>query len=177
MIHPGFPRSRSYNPRSVKQITVITTTDLGNIPTSSTLQWGTLGPSLWTNTNTNTNTNTLTAKYLKSMKIPSLKTKKIPGAVPANYSTIIRKNTNYLQTKCLNYVLTTRSLKLQNQQCNHRELVLHRSKWVSAGKRRVSQYIHCFRVVYRYPRYQEWVFWASNTTDAVCVCRDSLDHC
>ena len=70
MIHPGFPRSRSYNPLSVKQITKTITTDLWNIPTSSTLQCGTLGPSLWTNinTNTNTNTNTLTAKYLKSMK-------------------------------------------------------------------------------------------------------------
>ena len=96
MMHPGFPRSRSYNPRSVKQITVNTTTDLGNIPTSSTLQWETLGPSLWTNTNTNTNTNTLTAKCLKSRKIRSLKTKKIPRVVPANYSTIMRKNTNLL---------------------------------------------------------------------------------
>ena len=96
MIHPGFPRSRSYNPRSVKQITINTTTDLGNIPTSSTLQWGTLGISLWTNTNTNTNTNTLTAKYLKSRKIPSLKPKKISRVVPANYSTIMQKNTNML---------------------------------------------------------------------------------
>ena len=76
MIHPGFPRSRSYNPCSVKPITINTTTDLGNIPTSSTLHWGTLGPSLWTNTNTKTNTNTLTAKYLKSREIPSLKPKK-----------------------------------------------------------------------------------------------------
>ena len=90
MIHPGFPRSRSYNPRSVWQITTITSTDLGNIPTRSTLQWGTLGPSLWTNTNN------LTSKYLKSMKIPPLKTKKIPRAVPANYSTIMRKNTKLL---------------------------------------------------------------------------------
>ena len=147
MIHPGFPRSRSYNPRSFWQITKITTTDLGNIPTSSTLQWGTLGPSLLTNTNTNTNTSNLTSKYLKSMKIPTPKTKKIPGAVPANYSTIMGKIPNYLQTSCLNYVLTTRYLKLQNQQGNHRELVLHRSKWVSAGKRRVSQFIHRFRVV------------------------------
>ena len=147
MIHPGFPRSSSYNPCSVKQITVNTTTDLANIPTSSTLQWGTLGSSLWTNIDTNTNTNTLTAKYLKSMEIPSLKTKRIPGAVPADYCTIMRKNTNYLQTKGLNYVLTTRSLKLQNQQGNHRELVLHRSKWVSTGKRQVSQCIHGFRVV------------------------------
>ena len=92
MIHLGFPRPKSYNPRSDKQITINTTTDLGNIPTSSTLQWGTLGPSLWTNTNTNT----LTAKYLKSRKIPSLKPKKIPRVVPANYSTIMRKNTNML---------------------------------------------------------------------------------
>ena len=68
MILPGFPRPRSYNPRSIWQITKITTTDLGNIPTSSTLQWGTLGPSLWTNINTNTNTSNLTSKYPKSMK-------------------------------------------------------------------------------------------------------------
>ena len=40
------------------------------------LQWGTLGPSLWTSTNTKTNTNTLTTKYLKSREIPSLKPKK-----------------------------------------------------------------------------------------------------
>ena len=84
---------------------------------------------------------------LNLWKIPTLKTKKIPGPVPANYSTIMGKIPNCLQTRCLNYVLTTRYLKLQNQQGNHRELVLHRSKWVSAGKRRVSQYIHCFRVV------------------------------
>ena len=96
MIHPGFPRSRSYNPRSVKPITINTTTDLGNIPTSSTRQWGTLGPSLWTNTNTNTNSNTLTTKYLKARKILSFKPKKIPRVVPANYSTIMRKNTNML---------------------------------------------------------------------------------
>ena len=145
MIHPGFPRPRSYNPCSVWQITTITTTDLGNIPTSSTLQWGTLGPSLWTNTNTNTNN--LTSKYLKSRKIPTLKTKKIPRVVLAIYSTIMRKNTKLLTTRCLNYVLTTRYLKPQNQQGNHRELVLHRSKWVSAGKRRVSQYIYFFCVV------------------------------
>ena len=30
-------------------------------------------------------------------------------------------------------MLTTRYLKLQNQQGNHRELVLHRSKWVFPG--------------------------------------------
>ena len=123
----------------------VTTTDLRNIPTSSTLQWGTLGPSLWTSTNTNTSN--LKSKYLKSTKIPTLKTKKIPGAVPANYSTIVRKIPSYLQTRCLNYVLTTRYLKLQNQQGNQRGLVLHRGKWVSAGKLRVSQYIHRFRVV------------------------------
>ena len=44
----------------------ITTTDLGNILTSSMLQWGTLGPSIWTNTNTNISN--LTSKYLKSTK-------------------------------------------------------------------------------------------------------------
>ena len=123
----------------------VTTTDLGNIRTSSTLQWGTLGPSIWTNTNTNTSN--LTSKYLKSTKIPTLKTKKIPGAVPTNYSAIVRTIPNYLQTRCLNYVLTIRYLKLQNQQGNHRGLVLQRGKWVSAGKRRISQYIHRFRVV------------------------------
>ena len=147
MIYPGFPRSRSYNPRSFWQITtsLLLTSGISQpVPRYNGKLWALhsepvpIPISIPVILNLNT---------LNLRKIPTLKTKKILGAVPANYSTIMRRMPNYLQTRCLNYMLMTRYLKLQNQQGNHRGLVLHRGKWVSAGKRRVSQYIHRFRVV------------------------------
>ena len=135
MIHPGFPRSRSYNPRSFCQITklLLLTSGISQpVPRYNGELWalhsGPIPIPIQTPVTLHLNT-------LNLRKIPTLKAKKIPGAVPTNYSTIMGKIPNYLQTRCLNYVLTTRYLKLQNQQGKYRELVLHRGKWVSAGKR------------------------------------------
>ena len=140
MIPPGFPRSWSYNPRSFWQITKLLLLISGisqPVPRYNGELWalhsGLIPIPIPIPIPVILHLNTLNLR-----KIPTLKTKKIPGAVPANYSTIMGKIPNYLQTRCLNYVLTTRYLKLQNQPGNHHELVLHRGKWVSAGKRRVS---------------------------------------
>ena len=145
MIYPGFPRSRSYHPRSFWQITksLLLTSGISQpVPHYNGELWALHSGPIPIPIPVTLNLNTLNLQKYRHLKL-----RKYQGQYPQIYSTIVRKIPNYLQTRCLNYVLTTRYLKLQNQQGNHSGLVLHRGKWVSAGKRRVSQYIHRFRVV------------------------------
>ena len=96
MIHPGFPRSRSYNPCSVSQLQSIPLLTSGisqPVPRYSGELWALHSGPIQIPVPILT---LLLLKYLKSREIPSLKHKKIPRVVPANYSTMMRKNTNML---------------------------------------------------------------------------------